>query len=248
MRYSLTDFTLGISFFIPSDHPFSAAIVDQPIIDWSHLLLRNDRKVVPIKVSKTILQELSDWMKALIFAVPGRVGQALRYQWAKWFLGRFGTGSRLSQGCKIDAARAISLGKDCSVGNACFLSADGGIIEIGDTVSFNVGVHLNASVGGRISIGDNCLFGPNVVIRTANHRFDRLDTPIRYQGHDCGDILIEEDCWIAANVTILPDVTIGRGAVIGAGAVVTRSVPPYSIHAGVPARQVGQRDKKETSQ
>lgn len=215
----------------------------RPIIVWPRSQLCPDRKVTTIKVLDAIGQELADWVQALIFVIPGRVGQALRYQWAKWCLGEFGIGSRLSEGCKIDAARAISFGMGCSAGVACNFSANGGTIEIGDTVSFNTGVHLNASVGGRIRIGDNCLFGPNVVLRTANHKFDRLDIPIRDQGHDCGDIVIEEDCWIAANVTILPNVTIGRGAVIGAGAVVTRSVPAYSIHAGVPARQVGQRDE-----
>ena len=36
-------------------------------------------------------------------------------------------------------------------------------------------------------------------------------------------------------------VRIGRGAIIGAGSVVTKSVPPYEIHAGVPAKKIGER-------
>lgn len=50
------------------------------------------------------------------------------------------------------------------------------------------------------------------------------------------DVIVEEDCWIGMNVTLLSGVTIGRGATIATGAVVTRSVPPYSIWGGVPAR------------
>jgi acetyltransferase-like isoleucine patch superfamily enzyme len=53
---------------------------------------------------------------------------------------------------------------------------------------------------------------------------------------DSRDIIFENDIWVGANAIILKGVHIGRGAVIGAGAVVTRSVPPYCIVAGNPAR------------
>lgn len=53
------------------------------------------------------------------------------------------------------------------------------------------------------------------------------------------DVIIEEDVWIAANVTILAGVTVGRGAEVGAGSVVRRSIPPYSIVIGNPAKVVG---------
>ena len=49
-------------------------------------------------------------------------------------------------------------------------------------------------------------------------------------------IIIKNDVWIGANVVILPGVTIGNGAVVAAGAVVTKSVPPYAIVGGVPAK------------
>ncbi len=92
-----------------------------------------------------------------------------------------------------------------------------------------------------IKIGDNVLIGPNVVIRAADHNFDNIDIPINMQGHRSGRIIIEDNVWIGANVTIIRDVTIGTGSVIGAGAVVTKDVPPYSIAAGVPARVIKSR-------
>ena len=49
-------------------------------------------------------------------------------------------------------------------------------------------------------------------------------------------VIIEDDVWAGANITILKGVTIGRGCVIAAGAVVNKSMPPYSIIGGVPAR------------
>ena len=50
------------------------------------------------------------------------------------------------------------------------------------------------------------------------------------------DIIVEEDVWIGVNVTLLAGVNVGRGAVVAAGSVVTKSVPPYSIVGGVPAK------------
>lgn len=51
-------------------------------------------------------------------------------------------------------------------------------------------------------------------------------------------VIIEDDVWCGANVTILKGVTIGRGSVVAAGAVVTKSFPPYSIIGGVPAKLI----------
>ena len=52
------------------------------------------------------------------------------------------------------------------------------------------------------------------------------------------DVVIEENVWCGANVTILKGVTIGRGSIIAAGAVVTKSIPPYSLVGGVPAKVI----------
>ena len=54
-------------------------------------------------------------------------------------------------------------------------------------------------------------------------------------------VVIEDDVWTGANVTILKDVTIGRGSVVAAGAVVTKSCSPYSIIGGVPAKVLKMR-------
>lgn len=57
-------------------------------------------------------------------------------------------------------------------------------------------------------------------------------------GDKKGNIVVEEDVWIGANATILPGVIIGRGAVVGTGALVTKSVPPYAVVVGRPAKIV----------
>lgn len=78
-------------------------------------------------------------------------------------------------------------------------------------------------------------------VHTGNHammvgRFYRSVTEAeKPEGLD-KDIVVEEDVWIGSNVTLLAGVTIGRGSVVAAGAVVNKSMPPYCICGGVPAR------------
>ncbi len=118
-----------------------------------------------------------------------------------------------------------------------------GSIWIGDDVSFNQFVLLDACDGGSIRIGNHCLIGPFVVMRAADHAFSDPGKPIRLQGHVGGKIVLEDDCWIGGHVFITRDVTIGRGSVIGAGSVVTKDIPPLSVAAGHPARVIRRRDE-----
>jgi galactoside O-acetyltransferase len=133
------------------------------------------------------------------------------------------------------------------IGLGSFFAADGGSIEVGDNTAFNTGVHINASVGGKIVIGQWCIVGPNVVMRTAGHNYADPREFIRKQGHTARDIRIDEDVWIGANAVILGGVHIGKGAVIGAGAVVTKDVPPLGVAVGVPAKVIKFRGEREGS-
>lgn len=84
--------------------------------------------------------------------------------------------------------------------------------------------------------------GPEVFIYTQNHNFSEIDVNIDQQGWSIEEpVIIEDNVWIGSRVTILPGVTIGKGSVIGASAVVTKSVSPYSVVAGNPAKIVKTR-------
>ncbi len=107
------------------------------------------------------------------------------------------------------------------------------------------------STRAEVLIGRDVMFGPQVTIITGNHRIDlvgrtmRSVTDAEKRPEDDENVVIEDDVWIGCNATILKGVTIGTGSVVAAGAVVTKSVPPYSIVAGVPARVVAQRFSEE---
>jgi acetyltransferase-like isoleucine patch superfamily enzyme len=79
---------------------------------------------------------------------------------------------------------------------------------------------------GGITIGDRVLIGPRVTLSTAGHPVE-LDERYDFLTH--APIVIEDDVWIGAAVTVTPGVTIGRGSVVGAGAVVAKDVPPHSV-------------------
>jgi acetyltransferase-like isoleucine patch superfamily enzyme len=66
--------------------------------------------------------------------------------------------------------------------------------------------------------------------------------PIIFSGRDnLKPTAIEDDAWIGCGAILMSGVRVGRGAIVAAGAVVTRDIPPYEIHGGVPARKIGER-------
>lgn len=136
-------------------------------------------------------------------------------------------------------ARAIvsKCGKNVNIEkNASFTSE----LEIGD----NSGVGIDCELNGPITIGNDVMMGPEVVIYTSSHNFDKIDVPMNLQGFKNAEpVKIGNDVWIGRRVIIMPGVTIGNGAIIGAGAVVTKDVPDYAIVGGVPAKVIKMRTK-----
>ena len=120
-----------------------------------------------------------------------------------------------------------------------YLYGNDGCLTIGDNVSINTNVQLGAAQG-EIHIGNNVLIGPNVVLRAADHG-QSLESSPRRQPHERGKIIVEDDVWIAANVVVTKDVTLGKGCIVAAGSVVTKDVLPLQIVAGVPATLIGAR-------
>lgn len=115
---------------------------------------------------------------------------------------------------------------------------------------FNIDYGCNISLGkrfyanfnltildcGLVTIGNRCMFGPNVSIFAATHETEvqsRRDN-IEY----ARPVVIGDDCWVGGNVVILPGVTIGRGCTIGAMSVVSKDIPDFSVAIGQPARVV----------
>lgn len=142
------------------------------------------------------------------------------------------THSYLANRSKIYFERTVRFGY------RCYFTARGGEISIGANSFLNAEVMLNADVGGRIFIDENCIIGPRVLMRTTNHNFENIAQVKSSQGHVVGDINISSNVWIGANATILSGINIGANSVIGAGAVVTKDIPANCLAVGVPARVI----------
>ncbi|KAA8445998.1 sugar O-acetyltransferase [Weissella paramesenteroides] len=98
--------------------------------------------------------------------------------------------------------------------------------------------------GAKVTIGDRVLFGPKVGLYTSNHSFDARERELG--GCIAKPISIGNRCWLAANVTVLPGVTIGDDVIIGAGSVVTHDIPSNVIAVGNPChvlREITEADK-----
>lgn len=117
----------------------------------------------------------------------------------------------------------------------------GGYLRIASGTVINYGAWINGS--GKVTIGKNVLIAPNVSITSSTHRYD-LRSPIKDQGLRLAEVIIGDDVWIGANVSVLAGAVIGRGSIIAANSVVKYNVLPESIAAGDPAVKVASRKYK----
>lgn len=149
------------------------------------------------------------------------------------------------------AARYISFGNDITVDKDVWfnipvgaLSDHGPVLVLEDGCKFSRRCIISAK--NNVHIGPNCMFGPSVFITDHNHAYQDVTVPISDQGvTEGGKIQIEEGCWIGFGAAVIcekGDLVIGRKSIIGANSLVSRSIPPYSVAIGHPARVVKQYD------
>jgi carbonic anhydrase/acetyltransferase-like protein (isoleucine patch superfamily) len=115
-----------------------------------------------------------------------------------------------------------------------------GSFFVGDRTYIGSNVNFRFGGGVVIRIGADSLIGQFSTLVGVNHSIAR-DGSLNRLATDRRGITIGDGVWLGAAAIVLPGVTIGDGAVIGAGAVVTRDVAAFEIHAGNPARKIGER-------
>ncbi|MGM9891982.1 sugar O-acetyltransferase [Limosilactobacillus sp.] len=126
-----------------------------------------------------------------------------------------------------------------SAGQAPFVNPNfrcefGQNIHVGD--NFYANYDCTILDGAPVTIGDDVLFGPKVGLYTSNHLFDARERQLG--GCVAKPIKVGNHCWLGANVSVTPGVTIGDNTIIGAGSVVTHDIPANVIAAGSPAKVI----------
>ncbi|PTS95971.1 acetyltransferase [Pedobacter sp. HMWF019] len=145
----------------------------------------------------------------------------------------------------------MKIGKGFTTGRGCRLEVedyeDKRITKlfIGENVQLNDSVHITAME--KVIIGNNVLMASKIYISDCSHgsyagdEFDsRPDSKPQERLYKTSPVYIEDNVWLGEFVSVLPGVTIGEGSIIGTMSVVTKSIPPYSIAVGTPAKVIKQ--------
>ncbi len=146
----------------------------------------------------------------------------------------------ISNKAKVQFTRRVSIGKGTVVKSYAILQTNTGAITIGRNCAISSFNHISTDKA-DIKIGDNVRLGSNVVIIGVNRKYQKKDSLIIDQGYTHRGVIIGNDVFIGSGSIILDGCTIGDGAVIGVGSVVNKSVPPYAIVFGVPAKVIFHR-------
>ena len=122
------------------------------------------------------------------------------------------------------------------------------IIFFGDQSKLTIGKYCSISENVKIVLNSEhklCITSYPFYSVKMNKHYKWVDKPDKHYGLSKGDVVIGNDVWIGYNVTILSGVTIGDGAILGLNSTVTKDVPPYTIVAGNPAREIRKRFHRE---
>ncbi|MDY6901089.1 MAG: acyltransferase [Cyanobacteriota bacterium] len=197
-------------------------------------------------------------------------GKKIRNIVYRILLGRIGNSVNIQHFVELIGTPSIEIGNQVSLLKGVQINALGhsnNKVYIKDRVRLERGVDIrslynthiiideNAYIGpyviitgtGDIKIGKNCLIAPHCGIFANSHIFTDPTRTIEEQGVTSKGIVIEDDCWLGHNVTVLDGVKIGKGSIIGAGSVVNQNIPPFSIAVGTPARIIRNRLDRQTS-
>jgi acetyltransferase-like isoleucine patch superfamily enzyme len=187
----------------------------------------------------------------------------LRQEYYAGLLRHMGKNVIIGCGVKILNPQYVSLGDNVCIDGRCTLMARSergitlqegvrlkygvyldtenaeGYIEIGKRVYIGTGCCLHGHKG--LEIGDDTLFAQNITITPYSHKFDDVGKTIISQGGHSRKMTIGRDCYLGMNVSVVYSGDIGEGSVIGAGSVVVKSIPPFSVAVGVPAKIIRKR-------
>lgn len=164
----------------------------------------------------------------------------------------FGQQVAVHHSCQLERpnSRFMSLGRGVYLAQDVWLHVASTLPQAEPRIALGAGCKIGRrstiSARNRIVLEADVLLAPSVLIMDHNHEFSDIERPIHAQGVTPGGrILIERNCWLGYGAVIFcnhGELVLGRNSVVGANAVVTRSVPPFSVVAGNPAKVIRRYD------
>jgi acetyltransferase-like isoleucine patch superfamily enzyme len=197
----------------------------------------------PSRTSEIIVLERGSQRRSLATRAMVRLSSA----WLRRRFGSCGRGSLVEWPLLVVGGSSIHLGIKVHLWYSARLEVVGPpsvtpCLAVGDETKIGPRVHL--AVARRVEIGRGCLFASGVYITDHDHDFlDPAEPPVSNSRVVCLPTIIGDRVFLGERVIVLKGVTIGEGSVVGAGSVVTRSIPPFSIAVGSPARVIRRWDR-----
>lgn len=171
------------------------------------------------------LAEWEAWKRGFVLHLPGNLGVRVRYNFYKKRFGACGKGVVIHANVRFEAPEKLFLGNRVEISSGTVVSA-----------------------GGTVRIGNDVGIGPGVGIWSTNHVFSDHAKPFLDQGYEYGEVLIGNDVWLGSGAILKPGLSIGDGCIVSGGSVLAKSLPPYSISGGNPARVLGWRKPPEKTE
>jgi acetyltransferase-like isoleucine patch superfamily enzyme len=184
-------------------------------------------------------------LKKTVHGLLMRQQEARPRLWVRWFLNPFyhkkGRGAIIRRYTRMDVVpfNRFEMGEASIIEDFSAVNNASGDVLIGHHTLIGMG---NVIIG-PVTMGNNIILAQHVVLSGLNHIYEDVSRPIADQNVRTAPIVVEDDCWIAANVVITAGVTIGKHSIVAAGSVVTKDVPPFSIAAGNPAKVIKRYDE-----
>lgn len=209
--------------------------------------LQDNSRIPLLNYVFLIIKGFFSLIESLIRNISGPIGFLIRRFYYKLVFKRMGDDVLIDTGVILNGAQNISCGDRVWIDSYTIISMPISEIEIGN----NIHIHSHIFMGGRekITIKDNAGISSGSKMFTGGMKIvDREKTlvhpmikDIDQEAINSGPIVIGENAMILSNCVISPNINVGKGSIVLSGSFLTKSTEPYSIFAGVPASQIGNR-------
>jgi len=148
---------------------------------------------------------------------------------------------------RIRYPELVEIGDNVIIDDFCYIST---ALKVSSNVHISSGCKIIGGKKALVSFGEFSTLAPNVVIAAGSDDYlSGIATPmvpVEYKGNfKVGSVSVGKHCIVGANSTILSDVILDTGASVGANSLVKNSLKPWLLYAGIPVREIKDRDMKE---